>query len=81
VPSAPSDPIVPFVDRGFETAPFAAALCGELDRHDAVDEVLRPLVAGLVTGLDPGRRSGRGRRPLSERTTLTAGRRRTVAGV
>src|SRR5579871_4234184 len=48
-----SEPIVLFVDRGFETAPFASALRGELECREEVDEEERPRVAALVTGLVP----------------------------
>ena len=46
-------PIVLFVDRGFETAPFASALGGELECREEVAEHERGRVAGLVTGLVP----------------------------
>jgi len=48
-----SERIVLFIDRGFETAPFASALRGELDCREQVADEERASVAGLVTGLVP----------------------------
>jgi phosphoglycerate dehydrogenase-like enzyme len=46
-------PIVLFIDRGFEMAPFESALAGRLDCRERVDERDRARVAALVTGLVP----------------------------
>lgn len=48
-----SSPIVLFIDRGFEAAPFAAALAGVLDCRERVTAVEHGDVVALVTGLVP----------------------------
>jgi len=48
-----SAPIVLFIDRGFEAAPFAAALAGELDCRESVTAGEHRDVVALVTGLVP----------------------------
>src|ERR1700730_3909485 len=49
-PPAVSAPIVLFIDRSFEVAPFAAALAGELDCRESVTAAERRDVVALVTG-------------------------------
>jgi D-3-phosphoglycerate dehydrogenase len=42
-----------FIDRGFEVAPFADALAGELSCREQIEPGERARVAALVTGIDP----------------------------
>lgn len=46
-------PIASFIDRGFEVAPFADALSGEVSCREQVDPAERGRVVALVTGAVP----------------------------